>query len=115
MQTTTMTIDRRPAPLDVRFPRKLGVPARDLDDASLERALRNLWRTRQEVVVNGSGHAIRTHTDRMLELEHEYVARFPWLSVASPARTRRGARERSVHGSDGGASHPRDRLEARHV
>jgi len=71
---------------------KLGVPAAKLGDRDLERELRNLWRTREETILHGSSHAIRAHTDRMLELEHEYVARFPRETQPAPSRTRRGAR-----------------------
>jgi len=74
--------------------RKLGIPARDLRDADLERELHHLWRTRQETILHGSANAIRAHTDRMLELEHEYIARFPRKTQAAEARTRRGARAR---------------------
>ncbi|MFA5891352.1 MAG: DUF6158 family protein [Actinomycetota bacterium] len=73
---------------------KMGIPARNLDDAILERELRQMWRTREDTVVNGGAHAIRAHTDRMLELEHEYIARFPRETTAEPGRTRRGARRR---------------------
>jgi hypothetical protein len=72
--------------------RKFGIPARDLRDPDLERELRHLWRTREETVLSGTAHAIRTHTDRMLELEHEYVARFPRKTRPAARRTRRGSR-----------------------
>lgn len=72
--------------------RKLGIPARDLRDADLDRELRHLWRTRQDTVMNAAANAIRAHTDRMLELEHEYVARFPRKTKPTPGRTRRGSR-----------------------
>jgi len=71
---------------------KLGVPAAKLGDEDLERELRHLWRTREETIVHGGSHAIRAHTDRMLELEHEYIARFPRETQPTPSRTRRGAR-----------------------
>lgn len=75
--------------------RKLGIPARDLGDGDLERELRHLWRTREDAILNGAANAIRAHTDRMLELEHEYIARFPRKTKPSAGRTRRGARARS--------------------
>lgn len=74
----------------------MGIPARDLDDLTLERELRQMWRTRESTVVSGGSHAIRAHTDRMLELEHEYIARFPAETKAEPGRTRRGARQRAA-------------------
>lgn len=74
--------------------RKFGIPARDLRDADLEGELRHLWRTREDTVLHGTAHAIRAHTDRMLQLEHEYSARFPRKTRPTPARTRRGSRAR---------------------
>jgi hypothetical protein len=75
--------------------RKLGVAARDLDDDSLRRELAQMWRTREETILNGSMHAIATHTSRMLELEHELIARFPQETEPEAGRTRRGSRARS--------------------
>ena len=75
--------------------RKLGVPARNLDDASLKRELRQMWRTREETIFHGSSHAMAIHTHRMLELEHEFIARFPGETAPDPSRTRRGSRARS--------------------
>jgi hypothetical protein len=74
---------------------KIGVAARNLADDALRRELRRLWKTREETVLHGSSHAIATHTRRMLELEDELMARFPKETEPTPARTRRGARERS--------------------
>lgn len=64
--------------------RKFGIPARDLRDANLERELRHLWRTREDTVLHGTAHAIRAHTDRMMQLEHEYIARFPRKTRPTP-------------------------------
>ncbi|MEX2556111.1 MAG: DUF6158 family protein [Actinomycetota bacterium] len=75
---------------------KLGVPAAKLSDRDFERESRRLWRTREETILHGGSHAIRAHTDRMLELEHEYVARFPRETQPSPSRTRRGSRMNSL-------------------
>lgn len=75
--------------------RKLGIPARDLDDTALRRESNQMWRTREETVVHGSSHAIAIHTQRMLELEHELIARFPRETTPDPSRTRRGARIRT--------------------
>jgi uncharacterized protein DUF6158 len=76
-------------------PDKFGVPASDLSDEDLERELRHLYETREETFFDGSASALRTHTDRMLELEHEYAARFPRETEPDPGRTRSGARARS--------------------
>lgn len=72
--------------------RKLGVAARDLTDDALKRELSQMWRTREETIMRGSAHAIATHTSRMLELEHELIARFPKETQAAASRTRRGSR-----------------------
>lgn len=74
---------------------KLGVPARELSDADLKRQMRYMWQTREATVLNGGQQAIATHTHRMIELELEFIYRFPEETRASPGRTRRGSRERS--------------------
>ncbi len=74
--------------------RKLGVRGRDLTDDALKRELRHMWRTREETVMRGSAHAIAAHTNRMLELEYEFIARFPHETQAAASRTRRGSRAR---------------------
>jgi hypothetical protein len=71
---------------------KFGLPAAQLEDADLERELRHLYETRMDTFFNGSPSALRTHTDRMLELEREYAARHPEQTEADPRRTKRGAR-----------------------
>lgn len=75
---------------------KFGVAAADLTDEELERELRHLYDTREETFFNGSASALRTHTDRMLELEREYASRFPRETEPDPERTRRGARARTA-------------------
>ena len=74
---------------------KLGVPARELSDEDVKRELRYMWHTREATVLHGGQQAIATHTHRMIELELEFIYRFPQESEASPARTRRGSRARS--------------------
>ena len=74
---------------------KLGVPANTLTDQALKRQLRTMWRTREETVLHGAAHAIAAHTHRMLELEYEYISRFPRETTPALPRTRRGARARS--------------------
>ncbi len=71
---------------------KLGVAPHDLSDGALKRELRHLWRTREETIMQGSAHAIGTHTRRMLELEDELISRFPNETEPAPTRTRRGSR-----------------------
>ena len=78
---------------------KLGVPARELSDADLERQMRYMWQTREATVLQGGQQAIATHTHRMIELELEFIYRFPQETGASPARTRRGSRARSGQSS----------------
>jgi hypothetical protein len=78
---------------------KLGVPARELNDADLKRQMRYMWKTREATVVHGGQQAIATHTHRMIELELEFIYRFPKETEASPSRTRRGSRARSGQSS----------------
>jgi Family of unknown function (DUF6158) len=85
------------------MPSKLGVGAAQLSDEDLERELLQLYRTREETFMSGSADALRTHTDRMLELEHEYATRFPDRVRPDDRRTRRGAR-----GEDGPRTSERD-------
>ena len=72
---------------------KFGVPARDLSDRELRKELVQLYRTREDTFFSGSAAALRAHTDRMLELEKEFAARFPAETEPVAARTRRGARQ----------------------
>jgi hypothetical protein len=70
----------------------IGVPAAQLDDDDLRRELDRLHATRHDTMIDGSEDALATHTRRMLELEAEYLTRFPADSAPDPARTRAGAR-----------------------
>ena len=83
------------------MPSKLGVGAANLSDEDLERELLQLYRTREETFMSGSADALRAHTDRMLELEHEYAARFPDRVKPDERRTRRGARGEDGSGTAG--------------
>ena len=76
-----------------------GIAARELDDSALERELEHLHETRHETFLNGSGDALREHTDRMLELEQEYARRFPNRTSPDPMRTREGSREMDGRGA----------------
>ncbi|MBL7498450.1 hypothetical protein I6A84_22245 [Frankia sp. CNm7] len=72
--------------------RPTGVPAHQLSDDDVRRELDRLHATRHDTVLHGSQDALETHTRRMLELEAEYLTRFPGESAPNPARTRAGAR-----------------------
>jgi hypothetical protein len=64
-----------------------GVPARDLSDEELERQGVHAHAMRHWVFLHGTAEQFRTHTERMLELEQEYLRRHP---------------QRTWQGSDGG-------------
>jgi hypothetical protein len=66
-------------------------PPITLTDQDLLRELRTTHRTRHETLRHGSDHALARHTQRMEELECEYLARFPEREV-DPERERQGAR-----------------------
>jgi hypothetical protein len=55
----------------------LGVPPDELADEELQRELEQVHVTRHETFLNGTAHALSTHTRRMFELELEYLKRFP--------------------------------------
>ena len=68
---------------------KFGLEPRQLEDAELERELRQLYATREETFFHGSRQALLNHTERMLQLEREYAHRFPErtrLMRCGPAR-----------------------------
>jgi hypothetical protein len=69
-----------------------GIPGRELSDAALVREVRQLHRTRHATFLEGSEDAFETHTRRMLELEREYLRRFPDAVSPDPQRTRAGRR-----------------------
>ncbi|MGH3437549.1 MAG: DUF6158 family protein [Sciscionella sp.] len=54
-----------------------GVPARELSDAELERQGAQAHLTRNRIFLHGTAEQFRYHTDRMLELEQEYLRRHP--------------------------------------
>jgi len=70
-----------------------GVPGSELADEDLFRELSTLHRTRSETLRHGSAQALDTHTERMAELEAEYLNRFPEREI-DPERERAGARQR---------------------
>ena len=69
-----------------------GVPPSDLSDDDLARDVAHLHETRHETFLHGSEDALTAHTTRMLELEGEYLRRFPDASAPDPLRTRAGSR-----------------------
>lgn len=73
--------------------RSHGIPPRDLDDDDLHREVKHLHDTRHDTVLGGSESALAVHTRRMLDLEEEFLRRFPAESAPDPRRTRAGSRE----------------------
>jgi hypothetical protein len=71
-----------------------GVPAVDLTDDDLIRELAQLHRTRHETLRHASAQALVRHSERLGDLEAEYLSRFP-LREVEPERLRSGARDRS--------------------
>jgi hypothetical protein len=54
-----------------------GIPARELSDEELERQGVHAHTMRHWVFLHGTAEQFRTHTERMLELEQEYLRRHP--------------------------------------
>jgi hypothetical protein len=65
-----------------------GIPPSDLSDDDLDRELVHLHETRRETFLHGTEDALETHTKRMLELEGEYLHRFPERVQPDPRRVR---------------------------
>ena len=72
-----------------------GVPAGELADEDLLRELGEVHRTRHETLRHGSDQALARHSERMAELEQEYLRRYPQREV-DPQRLRSGARTREA-------------------
>jgi hypothetical protein len=68
-----------------------GVPATELSDEELERQGVHAHAMRHWVFLHGTAEQFRTHTERMLELEQEYLRRHP---------------QRTWQGSGGGTAAP---------
>ena len=68
-----------------------GIPANELAEDDLMRELTQIHRTRQETFLHASESAVENHTQRMTELEAEYLTRHPDRPVDA-RRTRAGAR-----------------------
>ena len=73
-----------------------GIPGSELPEEDLLRELRHLHQTRHDTFLHGSPDALREHTARTFELEHEYLRRHPDREV-DPRRTREGARGEPQH------------------
>ena len=71
-----------------------GRPAADLSDEELATQGKQLHDSRNWVFLHGSAAQFETHTTRMLELEQEYLRRFP-------KRTWQGIEETEPQGGDG--------------
>jgi len=69
-----------------------GIDPTDLSDEALRRDVLHLHETRHETMLNGSEDALDHHTERMLELEAEFLRRFPVEGAPDPLRTRAGSR-----------------------
>jgi hypothetical protein len=69
-----------------------GIPAHELSDADLRREVEHLHETRHDTLLGGSEDALQTHTARMLELEQEFLRRFPADGAPDNLRTRAGSR-----------------------
>ncbi|MET9469698.1 DUF6158 family protein [Streptomyces sp. NPDC006544] len=74
--------------------REAGPSVSELEEGRLMKELEAIHRTRHETLLHGSDDALVTHTQRMGELEREYVRRHPGRAQ-TPGRTRSGARART--------------------
>jgi hypothetical protein len=66
-----------------------GIPARELSDEELERQGVHAHAMRHWVFLHGTAEQFRTHTERMLELEQEYLRRHPqrtWQGTGGEAQ-----------------------------
>jgi hypothetical protein len=79
----------------------LGVPPEELHDADLLRELSSVHTTRTDTLRFGSDDALANSDRRMVELEAEYLRRFPERET-DPARLREGSRD-EVTGTGTGA------------
>jgi hypothetical protein len=69
-----------------------GIDPATLADEDLRRELKHLHETRHDTVLGGSEDALEHHTRRMLDLEAEFLRRFPQEGAPDPLRTRAGSR-----------------------
>ncbi len=76
--------------LEVIVSERSGVPVTELSDEDLERQGLQAHATRHWVFLHGTAEQFRTHTDRMLDLEAEYLRRHPqrtWQGAGGTAGT----------------------------
>jgi hypothetical protein len=66
---------------------ELGINPRTLSDHDLMRELASVHETRHDALRHSSDSALRNHSERMAQLEAEYLRRFPEREV-DPARLR---------------------------
>jgi hypothetical protein len=76
-----------------------GRPPTELSDEDLDREVTRLHETRHETFLKGSSDALKAHTERMLELESEYLTRFPERAKPDPRRVRETSREMDGRGA----------------
>src|SRR3954468_16864990 len=87
---TTMRPTPHPPDPGAAMTERSGVPARELSDEELERQGVDAHAMRHWVFLHGTAEQFRTHTERMLELEQEYLRRHPqrtWQGSGGPAGT----------------------------
>jgi hypothetical protein len=94
-----------------------GVPARELSDEQLEQQGAQAHATRNWVFLHGTAEQFQRHTERMLELEQEYLRRYPkrtWQGAAGdePVEIDEATRLRhqAAHGRTQIASAPEGRM-----
>ncbi|MFD9301381.1 DUF6158 family protein [Streptomyces sp. NPDC060048] len=81
-------------------PHEAGPSASELEEGRLMKELEAIHRTRHETLLHGSDDALVTHTQRMDELEREYLRRHPDRAQTA-GRTRSGARARTGAEAEG--------------
>src|SRR3954447_26114954 len=74
---TTMRPTPHPPDPGGAMTERSGVPARELSDEELERQGVHAHAMRHWVFLHGTADQFRRHTERMLELEQEYLRRHP--------------------------------------
>src|SRR4051795_3513126 len=74
---TTMRPTPHPPDPGADMTERSGIPARELSDEELERQGGHAHAMRHWVFLHGTAEQFRTHTERMLELEQEYLRRHP--------------------------------------
>jgi len=73
-----------------------GVPVRELSDEDLTREMQSVHRTRDDTLRHGPDAALSQHSERMAELEAEYLRRNPDREVTRSRAASRAARGQPV-------------------